>query len=949
MWYNELTLIQGSRFAIIDQENAYTTALAEPLTTRERAVLGLVGQQWTNRQIAGELVLAHSTVRWYLRQIYAKLGVAGRSEAVLRARALGLIAHATSSQPGSNLPAAATPFVGRQMELQALDELLLEPYVRLVTILGPGGIGKTRLALALARRDTERRVPGSERLLFPDGVWYVSLAPITTGSHLFPAIAEALNLELEPADALKRSPEKQLCDFLRQKRLLLVLDNFEQLVEAATLLGRMMGAAPEIKVLVTSRQRLQLQGEHLFWIQGLELPEEAAGVAAARSGAVRLFANTARRVKPAFRLEGDEVATAVRICRLLEGMPLAIELAASWAAVLPLPAIEREVSRGLEILAGELCDVPARHRSVRAALHTSWERLTSEERDALSQLAIFRGGFTREAAQQVARANFPLLARLVSRTWLVYEPKQDRYQMHELLRQYAVEKLAADGAAERNVQERHSRFFCAVLAEFAEQSHGSEIRVALARVTTESANVLVAWQWAIETAAWRRLADALTGLVQYCGFGGRSEFAQATCEPLVVALAETVTEEGRRLRLRALALLASWQSGMAPRSQYGDVLEKAVTTMERAESWPYQSYVLRVLAGYEYERDRRAAAQRLEQALKLAEQNEDRHEQIAILASLATTRHHTGAVEEARRLARKGLRLANGTGSLLDRLAILYIKCQLDWYQVRLDEARRAGEAGLELAQQLDSEHHQARFLTNLGWIEWLSGRFQLACEYDGRALRFYERLEDLPMVAHVNFQLARSLLHRLSYGEATKHAVLARDQALESGYLPGVAYALSCLGDIALGRGNYKDAANLLAEAAEGLRTVGKSGQPDEMAYMLARLATAQLGLGRVEDARAALGEALAIVLETRSFKVGMVLTAAALLALQQEQVEEAVTRWTAARRLTHVRTSPWFATIAGECLTAAAQALSATQVSAAQRRGQETELWQLVGGLRI
>jgi predicted ATPase len=189
----------------------------------------------------------------------------------------------------------------------------------LLTIVGPGGMGKTRLALALAARQTGRRVPGSDRLLFPDGVWLVSLAPVESTAQLVTAIAEALDLELRPPGERQRSPEKQVSDFLRRKRLLLVLDNFEHLLDAAPLLARLLAEAPDLKVLVTSRQRLQLQGEHVFWIEGLEVPAEDAGSAAVRNTAVRLFVNTARQVEPAFALDEGEVAAVVRICRLLAG------------------------------------------------------------------------------------------------------------------------------------------------------------------------------------------------------------------------------------------------------------------------------------------------------------------------------------------------------------------------------------------------------------------------------------------------------------------------------------------------------------------------------------------------------------------------------------------------------------------------------------------------------
>ena len=331
----------------MNEERERVELPAASLTEREQEILGLVGQGWTNQQIADELVVAHSTVRWYLRQIYAKLGVAGREEAVARARRLGLT-------PGSglhprtctNLPAARTPFIGRQGELLALNELLADRHVRLVTIVGPGGIGKTRLALALAERQVARQVPGSNQLMFPDGVWYAALAPLEAPAQVVSAVADALGMQEARDKDVAARPGQQVLGHLRRKRLLLVLDNFEHVAEAAPFLTEIMTAAPDVKLLVASRQRLRLQGEHVYALAGLQLPQSEQAAEMTAVPAVRLFVETAQRVQPALAPDETSLAAIGRICRLLDGTPLAIELAASWASVLPPEGIEREVQRG---------------------------------------------------------------------------------------------------------------------------------------------------------------------------------------------------------------------------------------------------------------------------------------------------------------------------------------------------------------------------------------------------------------------------------------------------------------------------------------------------------------------------------------------------------------------------------------------------------------------------
>jgi predicted ATPase len=332
--------------------------------------------------------------------------------------------------------------------------------VRLITIVGPGGIGKTRLALEVAEGQLNSLQP-----LFPDGVFFVPLAHISASDEMAPVVAEALDFRLGgPGES--RTGRQQVLDFLRENRMLLVLDNFEHLLcshagdgtdQGAGFVADVLHTAPRVQLLVTSRERLPLREEQAFPIAGLDYAEE--GAKDADSSSARLFLQCARRASPSFELAPGEAAVVAHICHLLEGMPLAIELAATWVDALTLADIVAEIERGLGFLAAEWQDAPARHRSVRAAIDASWRRLTERDQSIFSQLCVFRGGFTREAAREVAGADVHTLARLVDKSLLSFSHERGRYDVHELLRQYGRERLAADAEQEFAARDRHSAYY----------------------------------------------------------------------------------------------------------------------------------------------------------------------------------------------------------------------------------------------------------------------------------------------------------------------------------------------------------------------------------------------------------------------------------------------------------------------------------------------------------
>ncbi|MDQ5851245.1 MAG: AAA family ATPase [Chloroflexota bacterium] len=407
------------------------------------------------------------------------------------------------------VPAPSTPFIGREAELAQLADLLQHPACRLITLTGPGGIGKTRLAVQAAT---------DQRPTFADGVSFVALAALTTADLLAPTIATVLTLVLDG----RADPTTQLLRYLRDKDLLLVLDNFEHLLSpesagpdvAAGLVSEILRQAPRVTLLVTSRERLHLQGEWVVDVAGLPYPADTQREGIEGYSAVQLFLEGARRAQAGFALTVGEASWLARICRLVEGMPLGLELAAAWVRVLTCQEIARELERGLDVLAGSLRDVPMRHQSLRAVLAHSWGLLTVEEQRVLRQLAVFRGGVEREAAEQVAGASLTVLAALVDKSLLrrsMHPAGTCRFDLHELVRQYAEEQLEATREAE-TLRRRHAEYYLR-LAEAAEPAlRGPEQAIWLDRLEAEHDNLRAALAWAVagghaEVAA--RLAVAL--------------------------------------------------------------------------------------------------------------------------------------------------------------------------------------------------------------------------------------------------------------------------------------------------------------------------------------------------------------------------------------------------------------------------------------------------------
>ncbi|CAG0936379.1 partial Putative HTH-type transcriptional regulator, partial [Thermoflexales bacterium] len=555
-------------------------------------------------------------------------------------------------EPGTvlthNLPASLTTFVGRQMELAHIRERINQPHDRLVTLVGPGGIGKTRLAVQAAQNEVGN---------FRDGVCFVSLAAVAA-SEFATSLAQALSFTFTG----NQSPWLELFDYLREKDLLLVLDSFEHLLSEVEQIAELLRHAPHVRLLVSSRERLNIHGEWVMPLAGLPYPQDGGNEPLAEEAgewaAMQLFEQSARRIRSDRPLDRSDAPAIKRICQFVDGLPLGLELAAVWSRVLACHEIATEIQRNVDFLQTSLHDVPERHRSLRAVFDHSWALLSSEEQLVFSRQAVFQGSFDRTATLAVTGASSAVLATLIDKSLLEpvtpmpgqgsHEASSQRYQLHSLLQHYAAERLAAAPAVEAETRDRHGRYYLAFLQRCLPDLKGSALRRALEAIGLEINNVRAAWKWAVAHKRSEELAPALEGLYLFYEAQGWFQEGEESFRRVVQALQDDHRSLGQIIVGRALACRGWFTFRQGRYAEARQLLEQSLTLLREQAALPAVAFTLNRLGEMAFLSGKYAEAQAsCQESRRLCQTADDSDGLVTALVTLGRTACAQGNYAEA--------------------------------------------------------------------------------------------------------------------------------------------------------------------------------------------------------------------------------------------------------------------------------------------------------------
>jgi predicted ATPase/DNA-binding CsgD family transcriptional regulator len=867
-----------------------------------------------------------------------------------------------------NLPNPTTPFIGRADELAQLTKLLTpsdpqgftaaQPWglsTRLLTILGPGGIGKTRLALELARDLTSAQCGD----LYRDGVFFVSLAPLTSPISIAPAIAEAIGFQFYMGGA----PQQQLLGYLREKRMLIVLDNCEHLLSGVEgsdgigLVSDILRTAPHVQIIATSRERLQLQQEHSFTVQGLDFPMWETPADALQYDAVQLFIQNARRVQPAFTLKQADLIYLARICRLAQGMPLGLELAAAWVELLSLKEVADELMRSADVLATQLRNVPERQRSIRATFNYSWNLLAEPERVVFKQLAVFRGGFTREAAQVIVGASLHALATLVNKS-LVYrvQPQTSdatnngraaeasapaRYEIHELLRQYAEEQLKTREVSENLAgltAAKHSAYYIAWMREREAALKDRRQETMLEAMDVEVENVRAAWMYAVAQGQHEQLAQVMDVVGLYYERRGRLVEGEQLCAVVVDATPNVTLAHAKAWAWRGAFefMLGHTREGQA-------YLQQSVQRLQQLNSEDWQILKAQAFALWRlgwvkiFIGEPQEARQCSEASLVAYRQTGDSWAIANVLDDISNLSWLDGDYVDANNRVEEALALRRLQGDSYGTSTSLVGLCAIAVSKGQFSDVEQWASEALCLARTAASKEHLAWVLSQLAMIQVRLGQF-------AKGLALYQ--ESLALVRHLGLSqqvtdLATSLpLYYLISGDYSCARELAQQGiklSSESGYRRGMALSLSFLGLAELCLGEYAPAQQHFQQSISLYRCLNQS---EELACALTGLATTKRALQDRHDMRQLGCEALQLSIHTHSaFSMLQALTLFVLWLVDEEQTEYAVELCSLLRRYPYFQMR-LFDDLYGRTVDAAAETLSSEVARAARVRGAQLDL---------
>lgn len=631
-----------------------------------------------------------------------------------------------------------TPLVGREESLADIEKRLDDPHCRLLTLTGLGGAGKTRLSLAVAEQ---------RRHDYLNGLYFVPLARVNTAAQLPLIISQSLGISLQ-GNSL---PTAQILNYLRERELLLILDNVEHIVdEVAEWVQMIMDGTTTVQILATSRERLNLRQEWVVPVGGLAYPPHPPQPEAwswrdtavspsleklTQYPAVALFLNVARRVQPYFAdpaREGyvDQITAVVQLCQLVEGVPLALELAGAAMAYMEPAPLLTQLQQTLDALESNLRDMPPRHRSLRAVFENSWTQLSQAEQMALMKLAVFRRTLHQEAATAVAGATLPLLRNLVAKS-LLRHATEDAYEWHEIIRQYAWDHLQQTPDLLAETTERHALYYLTLLRDQESRLMSFELPEVLAVLGDEQENILQAWQWAVQQKRFDLLDETLRSLSFFYTAQAQYQMAEVAFREASTAVAQTIATSDNPTPAQEI-LLARLQTRQAYYLKELSLYEAALALHEQASALAIRHDQADLLAignltagqAHWLQCDYTAAQTKLKAAIALARQIDLSWVVEDGLVTLGTIQLDTNELKQARIYYEEAITLAQASGNVDAELRGRLSWGNTEWFSGEYQVALATFQEVYALAKKVGNEVILGRVTGNLGLVAAELGDF---------------------------------------------------------------------------------------------------------------------------------------------------------------------------------------------------------------------------------
>jgi predicted ATPase/transcriptional regulator with XRE-family HTH domain len=762
----------------------------------------------TAELLADGLQIAAAERPAFLKAARGELSVSHSQSLVAAARQPVAAAALMASAPHHRrayLPTPPTPLLGRTNELVEIGRLLQATDCRMLTLVGPGGSGKTRTVIEAANQLQDA---------FADGVYFVALTSVSTPALIAPTIASAIALKLEGTT----TPQQQVVEHLRDKQLLLVLDNLEHLLGGEETqqttgappvtidwLADLLMLAPQVHLLTTSREPLGLPGEWLFDLQGLPTPPPSTQLGHASEAiyplaqlanysAAELFIQTARRTDARFALTTSDAAGVARICQLVDGLPLAIELAASWVRTLTCTEIASEIERSIDFLATPVRGVPERHRSITAVFDHSWRLLNDEERQVLRRLSVLRGSFSRAAAEAIAGARLPILSALVSKS-LVRHVEPQRYDLHELVRQYLAAHLRAHPDEEQATLDRHAAYFVEWLRTHAIWLRGSREGDARAAFTLEADNIRMMMARVMRQREINAIRSATLDMIDFFEWLNWFQEAEAVFAQAVQQLEEStaVQDEAARAAL-GYALLGhgafTCRIGNNAVAQEKLLRSLAIQRANHDTAGLVRTLYWLTLTGIQLGQN--AEAQRWgQEGLALAEPLPDRNIVVRCRNLLGFAAVNEGDYAQAEAYFRSGLAEARQLGNQNLRILLLNNLASALRSQQKYDEAQAALEESRMLAEQTGERRLLAYAQRGLGQLAFAQGDFASAHRWFQQSLTTMRSIREVWVIPSVLAGLGQAALALGQVAEARQTFAELFRQAVNAGLQPRILDAL--------------------------------------------------------------------------------------------------------------------------------------------------------------